>query len=79
MAARLMSPDHPNCTLDTAERVLIEKLKPCFNVAMNGQPTPLPDEYLPANIPIKYLKNFRRMLREAGYHTRPSSDDMEWE
>jgi hypothetical protein len=65
--------------IDTAERILIENLKPCFNVSLNGQPTPLPGDYLPPNTPIKYLKNLRRMLREAGYKSHPSSEDLEWD
>ncbi len=64
--------------IDAAERALIEALRPCFNVALNGEPSLLPCGYLPMNAPIKYLKNFRRMMREAGYRTRPGPDVMEW-
>jgi hypothetical protein len=64
---------------DAAECLLIAKLKPCLNVALNHQPTPLPAEYLPPNTPIKNLRSFRRMLREAGYSRRSSIDDTEWE
>jgi hypothetical protein len=70
---------YANHDLDAAERTLIENLKPCFNVALNGEPTPLPGEYLTPSTPIKYLKNFRRMLREAGYRARPSVEDTEWD
>ena len=66
------------CRLDEAERLLIEMHAPCFNVMLNGQPAPLPASYLPPNAPIKYLKNFRRMLREAGYASRKDPGDMEW-
>ncbi len=68
----------PSERLDDAEQALIEELHPCFNVALNGQPTVLPAGYLPMNAPIKYLKNLRRMMREAGYRPRPDPNDMEW-
>ncbi len=68
----------PSERLDAAEQALIEELRPCFNVALNGQPSPVPAGYLPANAPIKYLKNFRRMMREAGYRTSSDPGDLEW-
>ncbi len=67
-----------NHNLDAAERSLIEEFTPCFNVSLNSQPTALPPGWLPANAPIKHLKNLKRMLREAGY-TRPDKSDIEWE
>ena len=67
--------------LDTAERALIEQYAPCFNIALNRQPAPLPEAYLPPNAPIKQLKNFRRMLREASYAARHLSEpaNTDWE
>jgi hypothetical protein len=65
-------------SLDAAERMLIEAYRPCFNVALNGLPFPLPEEFLPPNVPIKHLKNLRRMMREAGYAVRKNSEDSEW-
>jgi hypothetical protein len=64
--------------LDAAERVLIEELRPCFNVSLNSSPLPLPAGYIPPNQSIKYLRNFKRMLREAGYVRRGSGEDMVW-
>ncbi len=65
-------------SLDAAERALIEQFSPCFNVALNDQPVAVPGGYLPPNAPIKYLKSYKRMLREAGYAARPDKSDMEW-
>lgn len=65
--------------LDEAERLLIETHTPCFNVMLNMQPVPLPLAYLPPNASIKYWKNFRRMLREAGYTARSDPADLEWD
>lgn len=73
--ARFASVRH---NLNASEQALIEEWSPCFNVSLNSSPTPLPAGYLPPNASIKYLKNFRRMLREAGYAARGSKDDMEW-
>lgn len=65
--------------LDAAERVLIEELRPCFNVSLNSEPHVLPPGYIAPNIPIKYLKNFKRMLREAGYERRGNAEEAIWE
>ena len=64
--------------LDAAERMLIEELTPCFNVSLNSSPLPLPAGYIPPNQPIKNLRHFGRMLREAGYVRRGSEEDMVW-
>jgi hypothetical protein len=79
MDSRRLETGAASPNLDEAERALIEKFSPCFNVALNGKPSLLPGEYLPPNTSIKYLKNLRRMLREAGYRPLPSPDDLEWE
>lgn len=65
-------------SLDAAERMLIELHRPCFNIMLNCAPAPLPEGYLPPNAPIKHLKNYRRMLREAGYAARKNPEDVEW-
>ena len=64
---------------DAAEQLLIAALKPCLNVTLNEHPTPLPPGILPANSPIKNLRSFRRMLREAGYTRRATEQDSEWD
>lgn len=65
--------------LAAAERLLIAETRPCFNVALNQQPAPLPPGYLPPNAPIKHLHSYRRMLREAGYAARRAADYPEWD
>lgn len=64
--------------LSAAERMLIEARTPCFNVALNGQPHPISDEYLPPNAPIKYIHSYKRMIREAGYTARAEANRTEW-
>lgn len=64
---------------DAAERQLIEELKPCLNVSCNERPAPIPDGYLPPNAPVKNLRSFRRMLREAAYARRTAPEDSDWE
>lgn len=66
-------------SLDAAERSLIEQYRPCFNVSLNAEPSPLPEGFLPPNATIKYLKNFSRMIREAGYVKRGGDEDAQWE
>jgi hypothetical protein len=51
--------------LSAAERLLIRRWSPCFNVSQNSQPTPLPDCYLPANAPFRRRRGLMALLREA--------------
>jgi hypothetical protein len=39
--------------LNAAERQLIERWSPCFNVSLNNQQTPLPSQYAPANARLR--------------------------
>lgn len=39
--------------LNAAERELIQRWAPCFNVSLNSQPTPLPALYLPPNARLR--------------------------
>ncbi len=65
--------------LDQSERLLIETRAPCFNVSLNREPTALPAQYLPPNAPMKYLKSFRRMMREAEVASKlADARDTEW-
>lgn len=64
---------------DAAEQVLIETYRPCLNISLNRQPTPLPQGCLPVNSPLRPFHSFKRMLREAAYQPRRASpDDLEW-
>jgi hypothetical protein len=49
------------------ERALIGKHAPCFNVASNPSPTPLPGQYRPTTMPIEHARHLGRVIREAGY------------
>ena len=51
--------------LDLAEKQLIEQWSPCFNAALNRQPTPVPATYLPANAPYRHRKGLPTLIREA--------------
>ena len=71
---------------DAAERLLIERCAPCFNVSLNREPTALPAGYLPPSTPFKQLRSYKRllhrMLRQAGYAEQLAfrdSRDTEWE
>lgn len=51
--------------LSASERLLIQKWSPCFNVALNNQPTPIPTSYLPANAPFRRRQSFKTLLYQA--------------
>ena len=51
--------------LNAAERMLIQRWSPCFNVSLNSQPTPLPDAYLPPNAPFRRRRSLNMLVHEA--------------
>lgn len=51
--------------LDMAERQLIERWSPCFNISLNSQPTPIPIYYLPPNAKPGFRRSLHKMMHEA--------------
>jgi hypothetical protein len=51
--------------LDVAEKQLIQRWSPCFNVSQNNQPTPLPNFYLPPNAPFRRRRSLTMLIHEA--------------
>lgn len=51
--------------LDQAERYLIQHLSPCFNAALNSQPTPCPERYAPLNAPLRCGRSLNKLIHEA--------------
>ncbi len=51
--------------VSAAERWLIQRWAPCFNVALNSQPHALPQVYLPANAPFRRRRSLPALVREA--------------
>jgi hypothetical protein len=51
--------------LNAAERMLIERWSPCFNISLNSQPRPVPIYYLPPNAKPRFRRSLTRMLYEA--------------
>lgn len=56
--------------LNAAERRLIERHAPCFNVALNSQPTPLPAGYAPPGQRITAPRSLTRLINEASMAVR---------
>jgi hypothetical protein len=54
-----------NHDLDAAEAELIQRWSPCFNQALNHQPTPLPSRYAPPNAPLRCSRSLTTLTREA--------------
>ncbi len=50
---------------NAAEADLIQHWSPCFNEALNRQPTPLPNRYAPANAQLRCSRSLRQLRREA--------------
>jgi hypothetical protein len=51
--------------LNAAERALIERHCPCFNEALNPNPTPLPTRYAPPNATMLGPRSVAGLVREA--------------
>jgi hypothetical protein len=51
--------------VNAAERCLIQQWSPCFNVSQNGQPTPIPPGYLPANASFRRRRSLNALIHEA--------------
>jgi hypothetical protein len=51
--------------LDLAERELIRRWSPCFNVSLNSQPTAVPGAYFPYNARIRCSRSLRRLVHQA--------------
>ena len=51
--------------LNAAERLLIQRWLPCFNVSLNVQPMPLPPSYLPPNAKFRCSRSFNKLRHEA--------------
>lgn len=51
--------------LNAAERSLIERFSPCFNVSLNSQPTPLPSSYQPPNAKFRCSRSLNKLKHEA--------------
>jgi hypothetical protein len=51
--------------LNEAERFLIDKWTPCFNISLNSQPTPVPASYLPPNAPLRCGRSLNKLIHEA--------------
>ena len=51
--------------VSAAERSLIQRWSPCFNVSLNRQPTPLPGSYAPPNANLRRGRSLTRLIYEA--------------
>jgi hypothetical protein len=51
--------------LSASERLLIQRWSPCFNVSQNSQPTPVPNSYMPPNVPFRRRRSLNMLIHEA--------------
>jgi hypothetical protein len=51
--------------LAAAERLLIQRWTPCFNISQNSGPTPLPAGYLPANARLRFRYSLKQLIHQA--------------
>jgi hypothetical protein len=65
LSSRTAQFDTVGNNLDAAERMLIERLSPCFNASLNNTPTPVPASYLPPNAHPRRRRGFNALVHEA--------------
>jgi hypothetical protein len=63
--------------VNAAERLLIQRGLPCFNVSLNSQPTPLPQTYFPPNAKLRCARSLNRLIHEAERAVK-AEDDRRW-
>lgn len=63
--------------LNAAERQLIQRWSPCFNVSQNSQPTPLPRHYLPPNARLRCSRSLNKLIHQAERRVR-AEDAERW-
>ena len=63
--------------LSAAERELIKRWLPCFNVSLNSQPTPVPPSYLPYNARLRCSRSLRKLIYQA-QHAVKAEDRARW-
>lgn len=51
--------------ISAAERALIQRWSPCFNVAQNGRPAQVPPAYLPPNARLRCGRSFTKLIHQA--------------
>lgn len=56
---------HAGNDLNACERMLIERLTPCFNISLNSRPTKIPPYYLPANAPLRCSRSLNKLIHQA--------------
>lgn len=63
--------------LNAAERRLIQRWSPCFNVSQNETPKSLPETYLPPNAPFRRRRGLNSLIREAEQAVK-AEDTKKW-
>jgi hypothetical protein len=63
--------------LDKAERYLIQQWAPCFNEALNTQPTPCPDRYACPNAKLRCSRSLNKLIHEAARAVK-ADDKLLW-
>jgi len=61
-----------------AEAQLIMQWQPCFNATLNHLPTPLAAYYQPPTAVVRYPRNMRGMIREAGVALQQGKNETPW-
>ena len=65
MSSRSAEFDNVGNDIVAAERQLIQRWSPCFNISQNSQPTPVPASYLPFNAKLRCSRSLNKLIHQA--------------
>jgi hypothetical protein len=62
--------------VNAAERLLIERWSPCFNISLNNKPNPVPAGYFPPNARLRCSRSLRSLLYQAEHAVRAEDAEL---
>jgi hypothetical protein len=76
MSSRAAEFENIGNDLTAAERQLIQRWSPCFNVSQNSQPTPVPNTYLPFNARLRRRQSLSTLIHQAEHAVQVEDNEL---
>lgn len=76
MSSRSAEFENVGNDLTAAERQLIQRWSPCFNVSQNSQPTPVPNAYLPFNAKLRRRQSLNKLIHQAARAVQAEDNEL---
>lgn len=76
MSSRSAEFDNVGKDILAAERQLIQRWSPCFNISHNRQPTAVPTAYLPFNAKLRCSRSLNALIRQAARAVQAEDNEL---